>query len=102
VRRVLSGKAAAMFDLTVRNPVAELNAKVTPRAPRLLTLDGAQVGLWWNKKIGGEVALEWLGAEFAGDFGARTERFYDSFPAHKGMTAKAARWADAVVGATGD
>ena len=47
-----------MIELQVRNPVAELNSKPTPRAARAKTLDGIDLGLWWNKKIGGEVAVE--------------------------------------------
>ena len=91
-----------MFELTVRNPVAELNAKGTPRAPRVSSLQGVEFGLWWNKKIGGEVALDWLAGQFAREFGVITRRFYDSFPAHKGMTDRAAESSNAVVGATGD
>jgi len=89
-------------ELTVRNPVAELNAKPTPRAPRLSSLNGVHFGLWWNKKIGGELAVEWLGGEFAKEFGVTTHQYYDSFPAHKGMTDRAAEGAKAVVGVTGD
>ncbi len=91
-----------MAKLTVRNPVAELNTKPTPRAPRVPTLDGIDFGLWWNKKIGGEVAVEWLGGEFAKEFDVKLRQFYDSFPAHKGMTDRAAAESKAVVGATGD
>ena len=89
-------------ELTVRNPVAELNATPTPRAPRVSGLEGLEFGLWWNKKVGGEVAVEWLGQEFARDFGVTTHQFYDGFPAHKGMTDRAAAGVKAVVGATGD
>jgi hypothetical protein len=88
--------------LTVRNPVAELNTEPTPRAPRLSSLEGVDLGLWWNKKIGGEVALEWLGTELARQFSVQPHRFYDSFPAHRGMTDRAAAGSRAVVGATGD
>jgi hypothetical protein len=91
-----------VVELTVRNPVAELNAKPTPRAPRLESLGDIDFGLWWNKKIGGEVAVEWLGGDFAREFGVKLHQFYDSFPAHKGMTDKAAVESKAVVGATGD
>jgi hypothetical protein len=91
-----------MVELVVRNPVAELNATPTPRAPRVSSLDGVDVGLWWNKKIGGEVAVEWLGEELARDFGVTTHKYYDSFPAHPGMTDRAAEGSRAVVGATGD
>ena len=91
-----------MIELTVRNPVAELGAEPTPRAPRLSSLQGVDVGLWWNKKIGGELAVEWLGQEFSREFGVTTHQYYDSFPAHKGMTDRAAEGSKAVVGATGD
>jgi hypothetical protein len=98
----LVARRIVVVELTVRNPVAELNTKPTPRAARLSALAGVDVGLWWNKKIGGEVALEWLGSEFAREFGAQLHHFYDSFPAHRGMTDRAANESKAVVGATGD
>jgi hypothetical protein len=91
-----------VVEIAVRNPVAELNAKPTPRAPRLSSLEGVDFGLWWNKKIGGELAVEWLGREFSHDFGVNTRQYYDSYPAHKGMTDRAAEGVKAVVGATGD
>jgi hypothetical protein len=91
-----------MIELKVCNPVAELNAQPTPRAPRLANLEGVDFGLWWNKKVGGEVAVEWLGHQFVNEFGVTTHQFYDSFPAHKGMTDRAAEGSRAVVGATGD
>lgn len=91
-----------MAEIRVCNPVAELNAKPTPRAPRLASLQGVDFGLWWNKKVGGEVALEWLGRELSAEFGVSPHQYYDSFPAHKGMTDKAAAGSAAVVGATGD
>jgi hypothetical protein len=91
-----------MVELTVRNPVAELNAKPTPRAPRLPSLDGVSFGLFWNKKIGGEVAVEWLGAEFTRDFGVTTRQYYAGFPAPRDLIDQAAAQSGAVVGATGD
>jgi hypothetical protein len=91
-----------VVELTVHNPVAELNAKPTPRAPRLASLEGVDFGLWWNKKIGGELAVQWLGQQFAEEFGVINHQYYDSFPAHKGMTDRAAEGSRAVVGATGD
>jgi hypothetical protein len=91
-----------MVDIAVHNPVAELNAKPTPRAPRVASLQGVDFGLWWNKKIGGEVAVEFIGEEFRSQFGVTPHQFYDSFPAHKGMTEKCATETKAVVGSTGD
>lgn len=91
-----------MVDIAVHNPVAELNAKPTPRAPRVASLQGVDFGLWWNKKIGGEIAVEFIGEELRREFGVTPQQFYDSFPAHKGMTEKCAEATKAVVGATGD
>jgi hypothetical protein len=95
-------RSFGMIELKVRNPVAELNSKPTPRAARVGDLDGIDLGLWWNKKIGGEVALEFYGDELRRQFAVTTHQLYDSFPAHKGMTDKAAEVSKAVIGATGD
>src|SRR5689334_12092456 len=94
----LAGKGRmgmAMAELIVRNPVAELNNLPTPRASRVPSLQGINLGLWWNKKIGGEVALEWLGEAFSAEFGTELAHYYDSFPAHPGMTEKAAKGSQA-------
>jgi hypothetical protein len=43
--------------LEVLNPVApRVTTEVVP-APRLDTLDGKRIGLWWNRKQNGDVAL---------------------------------------------
>jgi hypothetical protein len=91
-----------MTELNVLNPVAELDNLPTPRAPRAQSLTGAKVGLWWNKKIGGEVALEWLGEALEEEFGTTTGKYYDSFPAHPGLTDKAHAEVEVVIGATAD
>jgi hypothetical protein len=54
----------------VRNPVAEsVVSRVTP-SPRPSRLDGKRIGLYWNLKSGGDLALEHvereLGARYQG------------------------------------
>jgi hypothetical protein len=49
-------------ELTIVNPVAEAKQETAaaerfPPAPRLDTLAGKTIGLFWNAKAGGEVAL---------------------------------------------
>src|SRR2546429_9624300 len=47
-----------MARLEILNPVAKtVEHSVTP-APRLATLDGATIGLYWNIKAGGDAALD--------------------------------------------
>jgi hypothetical protein len=98
-----------LFELTVRNPVARLTAApsvdgmaASTRSPRLDRLDGARLGLWWNQKVGGDVALEWLAASIASDSATTSTPFYGRYPASKEMIAAATGGSDAVVGATAD
>ncbi len=100
-----------MTTLTVRNPVARLTAAledlpggvaVSTRAPRASGLDGASVGLWWNLKVGGDLALEWLGDALTRQHQATTARFYGRYPGPPALIDEAARGATAVIGATGD
>ena len=44
--------------LEVLKPVAAEQAKLFKPASRLPDLSGAKIGLFWNSKIGGEVALD--------------------------------------------
>ena len=51
-----------MAKLTIVNPVAEAESGTStaqrfPPAPRPDTLDGKTIGLFWNAKAGGEIAL---------------------------------------------
>jgi hypothetical protein len=91
-----------MIELEVRNPVARLSAATVPRARRLESLDGASLGLWWNKKVGGEVALEWLSASFRADYDFQEKRFYGKYPAAPRFLDEAAGASTAVIGATAD
>ncbi|MBI2909492.1 MAG: hypothetical protein HYX92_17745 [Chloroflexi bacterium] len=46
-----------MAEIEVMNPVAEVRPKGVTPAPRLDTLDGKKIALWWNTKSNGDVAL---------------------------------------------
>ena len=60
-----------MVNLEVRNPVADLvKEKEVKLAPRLETLDGKTVGLYWNAKPSGDIinkaTAELLSKKFKG------------------------------------
>ncbi len=54
-----------MATLEILNPVAEIMPMVVPAAPRLESLDGKTIGLFWNMKAGGDVALAAVSEELA-------------------------------------
>lgn len=97
-----------MVELKIINPQA--NTAITPvgLASRVSGLSGHTVGLYWNMKAGGDVALErtaqilgerFPGTEFrhyAGSVGATMRH------ATAEDTERMARECDAVVGTTGD
>jgi hypothetical protein len=47
-----------MAQLEVLNPVAATVPHSVKSAPRLHGLEGATIGLYWNMKAGGDVALD--------------------------------------------
>ncbi|MBI4636406.1 MAG: hypothetical protein HY727_08660 [Candidatus Rokubacteria bacterium] len=47
-----------MAQLEVLNPVARTMEFAVKPAPRLQTVDGATIGLYWNMKAGGDAALD--------------------------------------------
>ena len=47
-----------MARLEILNPVAKTVEHSVKPAPRLATLDGATIGLYWNIKAGGDAALD--------------------------------------------
>ena len=46
------------MTLQVLNPVARRKEEALANAPRLKSLDGTRVGLYWNHKPGGDIALQ--------------------------------------------
>ena len=47
-----------MVSLKILNPVGILNFKPLPPAPRLKELNNKKIGLYWNHKARGNVALD--------------------------------------------
>ena len=47
-----------IYSLKVLNPVGVLKFKPIPHAPRLADLKGKKIGLYWNHKARGNVALD--------------------------------------------
>jgi hypothetical protein len=97
-----------MATLKIRNPVApSVQTRIDP-APRVPDLAGKRVGLYWNMKAGGDVALQRVHellserfptAQFAyhqGDIGAMTRRMT------KPLADKIAAESDVIVGTTAD
>lgn len=91
-----------MATITVQNPVALTATLSYPLAPRVPDLKGVRLGLWWNEKPGGEIALEHAGKLLQEKYGVSLFRQYQNFPAPASAMETVADNADAVIGATGD
>jgi len=63
-----------MATLEVLNPVAEPEEKYIPPAPRPRDLAGKHVGLYWNIKTGGDIALDRVEALLKERFSGKTFR----------------------------
>ncbi|MBU6423515.1 MAG: hypothetical protein KGJ98_00025 [Chloroflexota bacterium] len=97
-----------MFTLKVVDPVAPVVVTKVAPAPRAGDLAGKRVGLYWNMKGGGDVALQrieqllserYSGIAFSyhqGDVGAMTRRVT------KGLADTIAASVDALIGTTAD
>lgn len=94
-----------MTELRVLNPeaVSQGDLKIFPPAPRPPTLDGKTIGLLWNDKRGGDVALLKLGKLIQ-------QRYKDVKLVHyqgprgypKSLLEKAFEECDVFLGSTGD
>jgi hypothetical protein len=91
-----------LATITVKNPVAMTATVSYPLAKRVPDLAGARLGLWWNEKPGGEVALEHAGKLLQDRHGVSLFRQFQNFPAPFSAMDAAAANADVVIGATGD
>ena len=65
-----------MAQLEILHPVAEILPASVSAARRPGTLDGATIGLFWNSKAGGDVALRAAAEELARRHGGITFRHY--------------------------
>ena len=97
-----------MAKLEVLNPVAEAEEKFIPPASRVTDLSGKRVGLYWNMKSGGDVALDRIEALLKERFpGISTSRYIGSvgfMMRHltPGDAERVAQTCDMVVGTTND
>ncbi|MBU6422889.1 MAG: hypothetical protein KGQ88_02505 [Chloroflexi bacterium] len=94
--------------MEIFNPVAESTLKRLTPAPRRGDLGGKRVGLYWNMKIGGDVALERVSEDLSHAVSGASFTSYRGSVGHmmRHMTAKdadkIASECDVVVASTGD
>ena len=97
-----------MAKLEILNPQATFVIEAIQPAPRLAELTGKRIGLWWNMKSGGDVALDRTAQLLAQRFpGTQFTHYVGSVGAMlRHATAedatKIAQECDAVVGTTSD
>lgn len=91
-----------MESIQARNPVAKHALKATPLAPRVKSLEGQTLGLWWNAKEGGNIALEHIGAALVKRYGVKLHKVYSPYPAPKRLIEDMAANATVVISSTGD
>jgi Fe-S cluster biogenesis protein NfuA len=99
----VTGQAGGL-RLDVLNPTADgYGTDVTGLAARPRGLEGLTVGLLWNGKPNGDVALRAIGAELESRFGGLRTRFYSgSIPCDRSLLERAAAECSAVVACTAD
>ncbi len=94
-----------MFTLEVLNPVAQSQGEtnVTAIARRPGTLDGLTLGLIWNSKRGGEIALLKAAELISNKFkNVKVIRYDGSMPCENDLIERAKQESDIFVGSTGD
>lgn len=96
-----------MATIEVLNPVARTQAGrqsvAFEPAKRVDSLDNLTVGLIWNSKRGGELALDHAGRLLQSRYrNLRVIRYDGSMPCDKGLLARARSECDVFVGSTGD
>lgn len=96
-----------MFTLEVLNPVARSEGAtkrvVSKAARRPRSLDGLTVGLLWNSKRGGEIALVKAGELIKNKYKDVTLIRYDgTMPCEKTLMERAKQECDVFVGSSGD
>ena len=92
-----------MSTLEIMNPVARTIAGAFAPAPRPASLSNKTVGIYWNTKHGGDIALKRLAELVQKDFpGVQVKNFTHHYPAPSDMIAGLISQCDAVIGSTGD
>lgn len=94
-----------MYTLEVLNPVAQSQGEVTraAAAPRPSSLDGLTLGLIWNGKRGGEIALDKAGELVSRRFkNVKVIRYDGTMPCEDQLMARAMAQCDVFIGSTAD
>lgn len=97
-----------MATVQFLNPVAEIERPVVPAAPRLASLEGKTIALYWNLKAGGEIALAVAADQLAKRYPGVTFRNYSGYVSGASKLAnveearKIASECDAAVGTSAD
>jgi|TARA_B100001971_G_C17684365_1_gene283865 hypothetical protein len=94
-----------MYRLDVMNPVAPVLGEVeaTPMAPRPASLKGKTIGLVWNGKANGDVALRRAGELVQQRVPGVKVKFYSgALPTPTALMDQAIREVDAAIGCTAD
>ena len=94
-----------MYKLDVLNPVAPVLGEVnaTPRPPRPSSLEGKTIGLVWNGKANGDVALRRAGELIQQRIANVTVKFYSgALPTPAFLMDQAKAEVDVAIGCTAD
>jgi|TARA_B110000263_G_scaffold62603_1_gene53836 hypothetical protein len=94
-----------MTDLVVLNPeaISDGDLNVKPLADRPTSLDGLRLGLLWNDKRGGDIALKHFGKLFQERYKELTVNFYQGPRGYPDdLLDKAFEENDIFIGSTGD
>ncbi len=91
-----------MVKLEILNPLGKTVVERTPLAPRLPTLINKRIGLFWNSKGGGDIAMRTIGDQLEKRFpGTKAELISGTVQATQEVLDKAKGF-DAVVGGVAD
>ena len=89
--------------IEVLNPVANIDKGKTTLAPRLQSLEGKTIALWWNGKAKGDVALRKLCELLERKYNTRNVFFHQPFPHEEDVYDPVLKaGCDAAIGSTGD
>ena len=94
-----------MFTLEVLNPVArsEGETKVSGAARRPRSLDGLTLGLLWNSKRGGDIALAKAGELVSNKYkNVKVIRYDGTMPCEKELMERARQECDIFIGSSAD
>lgn len=90
-------------EMKVLSPVAAQDTSEFPVAARAASLEGVTLGLAWNGKPGGDIALERIAQKIQERHeNVRVLKLYDDIPFGRETIDKCIAKTDVVVGSTGD